>query len=88
MKVHELRDLLEDYDDNADVLIAHQPSWPLQEVVQRVVSTDELQDEMEPSDEDYDDDDEDLRASTVYLVAGGHPYDGSPYAPRACWEAF
>ncbi len=84
MKVQELRELLENYEDNDVVLIAHQPSWPLQEVLQSVVSTEEIEveeEEVEGIDANEDEEDEEL-PRYVYLVAGGHPYDTSPYAPR------
>ena len=40
MNVRELIELLDDYDPEAPVLIAHQPSWPLAEVVAGVVEDD------------------------------------------------
>jgi len=78
MTVAELISLLEDQDPDAEVMLAHQPSWPLREVVQDVrVATD---------DDVVGDDEDDEEDTTVYLVAGGHPYEGTPYAPRNLWD--
>lgn len=78
MKVSELIHLLEDVDQDATVLLAHQPSWPLQFTVAGVYdpATDGAPD---------DDDDEDHPTDRVYIVEGSHPRNDSPYAPRAAW---
>jgi hypothetical protein len=86
MNVAELIALLEDADPDAEVLMAHQPSWPLQFHVLGV----------------YDAADEEPRCTAhevvdctecgppepntaVYLVEGSHP-DDTPYAPRSAWD--
>lgn len=78
MKVAALMEALERLDPDAEVLIAHQPSWPLQERLADVVDSDDL--------DVRDEDDPDRGPAVVYLVAGGHPHNGSPYAPRAVFE--
>jgi len=82
MKVRDLISMLEEMDEDTEVLIAHQPSWPLQEIVQGVVSLAELREEQE-----LEDDDEEPQTDVVYLVAGGHPYGASPYAPKEVFDA-
>ncbi len=56
MTVRELITLLEDYDDNMQVVIAHQPNYPLQASVQNV------------TDAPLADDEE--KRELVYVVAG------------------
>lgn len=71
--VRELIEELENYDPEAPVLIAHQPSWPLAEVVAHVTTDDD------PETDDPND-------AAVWIVAGGHPSDRSPYAPGFVFE--
>lgn len=81
MKVAELIRYLEDQDSDAEVLIAHQPSWPLQETIQGVGTV------YEAGCEDEEDEDEGAKPNEfVYIVAGGHPWDESPYAPRSVFN--
>ncbi len=84
MKVRDLLELLADYDEDAEVRIAHQPNWPLRLELDRIVSSEELADEDE-NDGFGDDEDNDPKEQLVWLVAGGHPYNESPYAPKSCW---
>ena len=71
MTVEELITLLEDCDPQAEVRLAHQPSWPLAFQLRGVAVPDEAE---------YEGDDEDAPNRVVWLVEGDHP-DGSPYAP-------
>lgn len=73
--VQDLLDLLTGYDPETPVLIAHQPSWPLAETLAGVAHRDDVGD-----DEDRGDD-------VVWLVAGGHAWDRSPYAPSWAFDA-
>lgn len=90
MIVRDLLRLLESMDPDSRVLLAHQPSYPLQEVVSNVVEftpgedaeCEECGGEARYCDCDTDDG-RDEEMPVVYLVAGGHPDDASPYAPRA-----
>lgn len=75
--VQDLIDLLSEFDPDAPVMIAHQPSWPLAEVV-GAVTTAEFVNE--------DDEDETEEDNTVWIVAGGHSHRRSPYAPKAVFE--
>lgn len=75
--VARLDELLEEgYDDETEVLIATQPSWPLQFFIAGVVSSSDLE-----ADEDEH---PHLGDSTIYLVEGGHP--AHPYASRQLWD--
>lgn len=90
MNISELIERLEEiaeHQPDAEVLMAQQPSWPMQTTVLGVVTTDDLADE-EPCDEhgDYHCDECKPEQVVVYLVEGDHPAD-SPYAPRGCWDA-
>lgn len=102
MTVRELIDELEGMDEDATVLIAHQPSWPLQETLSHVTQTDNRPmcpncerhlfanhsgpgytcPTCGPLSEDEVEDVDPTSADAVYLVAGGHPREGSPYAPK------
>lgn len=75
--VGELLDMLADLDPELPVLIAHQPGWPLAEVVAGVVHS---------ADSDLDDHDSDID-ECVWLIAGGHQHSRSPYAPRWVFDA-
>jgi hypothetical protein len=94
MKVRDLIELLENYDDDADVMVAHQPSYPLAETLAGVASNDDREAEC-PEHDGYlvghagcdlepESDDETI----VWLVAGGHHWDRSPYAPRWVFDAY
>jgi hypothetical protein len=88
MKVHELIELLQGYDPDTEVMIAHQPNWPLRETIQSVASLEDIREDDEDWTAATDDEqqaEEDAEGNVVYLVAGGHPWDGSPYAPKALW---
>ncbi len=56
MNVGELKELLEGLDDEVEVRIAHQPSWPFEYSIGRVVEVDLSED---PEDEEDSDDDAD-----------------------------
>lgn len=111
MNVRDLRDLLEDVDDDVEVMVAHQPSWPLAERLGGVVDsedithedTDEdecqacerhvlapecgLEDSTHVTEDEYNAAREEQNGPhTIWLVAGGHDYDRSPYAPKAVFE--
>jgi hypothetical protein len=86
--VSELISLLQDCADDQEVLIAHQPSWPLQHHVYGV--WDASVDEQPCSDHERVDCEDCGPAEPnpfVYVVADdGHPDEG-PYAPRSAWDA-
>lgn len=84
MKVSTLREILEGYEDDADVMIAHQPSWPLAETVRCVTTLEEV----EEYDEEEGEDDDDEERKVVWIVAGGADYKRSPYAPRSVFESY
>ena len=88
MTVRDLIRRLEDYDDSLQVQVVHQSSWPLREVVRGVWQQEELayanddaddEDKADSPNSDYQD--------VVFIVADGHPYEGTPYGPRAAFEA-
>ena len=78
MKVSTLLKLLEGVDENAEVMIAYQPNWPLAAEVANVVPNDERQDR---------EDDHHGDGTMVWIVAGDAPYD-DPYAPRDLFESW
>jgi hypothetical protein len=75
--VGELLELLADLDPELPVLIAHQPAWPLAEVVAGLVHS---------GDSDLDTFDSEI-AECVWLVAGGPQHSRNPYAPRWVFDA-
>lgn len=99
--VGDLREYLEQFEDDAPIMIAHQPSWPLAEVLQDVRTAADEDEEIECPLHDgylvghYDRENKQIctwqpeetesEDNTVWLVAGGHHYDRSPYAPRTLW---
>jgi hypothetical protein len=84
MTVGELKELLEDENEDAVVRIVHQESWPLQEVVGGIASGRLYEDE---PDEEPDPDADPDADPIVFLVANGHPQHGSPYGPKGAWSA-
>ena len=88
MIVSQLVELLQDADPEAEVLLAHQPAWPLQHEVLGVF---DASDHSQPCD-DHDTVDcpedgcEPEPNENVYVVAAeGHPESG-PYAPKGAWD--
>lgn len=81
MNVGTLKALLEGADDDLEVMIAHQPSYPLAEVVRSVVASSEL-------DDDDDDDEDEDDAEVLWIVAGGTHEARSPYAPRDVFQGW
>ncbi len=80
MRLSELIERLEEFaavrDDDPEVMVVHQPNYPLQETVQGVWMAEEGETEEEPNDAEAN--------GFVYVVAGGqHPNQSvSPYGPR------
>jgi hypothetical protein len=85
MTVQQLRDLLGNCDPEAEVLLAHQPSWPLQFTVKGIYAPDRF-DPDDPYNEGIEPpEDERDYGNVVYIVEGSHP--AHPYAPREAWDA-
>lgn len=84
MTVQELIDRLAELDPSATVLLAHQPSWPLQYELRGVASSEDIATESTCDDHTAYGCPVCEVASVVYLVEGNHPRH--PYAPRAAWE--
>jgi hypothetical protein len=87
VNVRELIELLEDCPEDAEVLLAHQPSWPLQFTVAGVwdPATAEVACE-EHGEINCEFSECQPPADVVYIVEGSHPRDRSPYAPREAWS--
>lgn len=83
MNVGTLRELLKGHDDDEQVLIAYQPSWPLAAKLQSVTSLAELDIPAADVEELHHGD----KPDAVWLVAGDAPYD-DPYAPGALFESW
>lgn len=75
MKVRELIEALEEYDGELEVLIAHQPSYPLEARVLRVSSLSDIDEEGELPEGTED---------TVYVVAR----ESSGYASRRLFSGW
>lgn len=103
MTIRELVRLLQEYDDqDVEVLVVHQESWPLQvevagvwdEVFSREAHLRDCRgdgycgpgcpDLTEGGCPDLSEDAQD--AVPVYIVAGGHPYNRSPYGPGRAFQ--
>lgn len=91
MNVGELKEMLEDVDDDLEVRIAAQPSWPLRFTLRSVVTPEAFaearaQEAWDAGVERPDDEEPDEDANFLWIVQGDHPSE-SPYAPRIIWEA-
>ena len=98
MKVEELIDILSRMPKDAEVRMAHQPSYPLQYNVQGVAEesaikwTEDDEAEAEADEEEYN---ADIRhapvSAVVWIVEGGHPDSdeprSNPYLPKQVWDA-
>lgn len=93
MTVREMRDLLDAYDDDAPIVCATQPNYPIAVTVSGLATYAEAVESGALDDDDDDetyvmrDDERGTRAdrSVVWIVTGSSPYpDG--YAPRWAWD--
>lgn len=98
--VAELREALSDYPDDLEVRIVHQSNYPLQEVLGGLYVADpetcaecgeprtahdmELEDACGSFESRTGTDD---GPAILYLVANGHPREGSPYGDKNAWDA-
>ncbi len=87
MTVGEMKELLEDMDDEMEVRIAHQPSWPLQYTVGDVIDApifdlDDLEDDPENDEVIVPDDCE----RVAYIVEGSQHHE-DPYLPYSVRSA-
>jgi hypothetical protein len=95
--VGDLIALLDCYDPATPVMLAHQPAWPLAETIGAVVGPDDqaCPDHFVGAEtlrcqtcgQGVSPDDDEPGDGTVWLVAGGHAWDRSPYAPAWVFEA-
>lgn len=116
--VGDLKEYLEEFEDELPVMIVHQPSWPLREYIGGLWLDDGTPEEEFVCEEcgrlTLEDPKEDASAlveantwyrecfkcghlnecappmpkeeQVLYLVANGHPYEGSPYGSKRAWE--
>jgi len=70
MKVHELIEILEDLDPDAEVLIMSQENWPFENSLAGVAVREEMHREDDDEDEDDADYGEGLRPNDVFLCEG------------------
>lgn len=87
MNVGTLKAMLDGHDDEVEIMIAHQPSWPLAEVVASVIADSE-RDVHDDMSDDVDEDGSTEFEDVLWIVAGGHADGRSPYAPRDVFESW
>lgn len=78
MTISELIEELEQYDDDTEVRLAIQPSYPFQHTIADVVEVD-----FSEGGEDEDDDEDDGETGTVVYIAEGGQLYSAPYLPGA-----
>lgn len=91
--IRELIDALEEQaelvGDDAEVRIAHQPNWPLELTIARVVSSEDMARAYDPDDPDCEDQDEpgseDDEAEPVVWLTEGQQLG---YASKRLWQEF
>lgn len=87
MTVAELKQRLEDMDNDAEVRLAMQPNWPFEYSIADVVDMADYEDEYEDDEEADDDDDDDDEPKVVYLTEGDQLGYLSGHAARAAgWK--
>lgn len=77
MTVGQLRELLEEFEDDVEVRFVGQPSWPMEYSIMGAVSKSDLALDDEDVDEVHDEEDE-----VLYLVEGSQ----LGYASKRAWE--
>lgn len=88
--IRELIDALEEaaeqVGDDAEIRIGHQPSWPLELSIARVVTSADLAHAHDPDEGDYDPDDvdEDEGPAVAWITEG----DQLGYASKRLWQEF
>lgn len=87
MTVGELIAALEDYDENAEVLIMSQQSWPFENSVYGVIAREDIpqnepDEDEEEEDEEERDEDRDGARSDVFILEGRQLRYGS----KAAWD--
>ena len=90
MTVGLMRELLENFEDDVEVRLATQPSWPLAFRVAGIVDSKDVNEFADPDEYDPDnvDEENDPGAEICWIVEGGHPNQPeSPYAPRWVFDA-
>jgi hypothetical protein len=90
VQVREPIDVLEQYDEDAEIRVAFQPSWPLRGKVANVVSSDEIRDD--DNDPEYADPDAErdpadpVREDFVWIAVDQVSSSSeNPYAPKEVW---
>lgn len=78
MRVGDLKEMLERYSDEDEVVIIQQPSYPLQSEVLGVVSAEEIAE----AEGEGDPDEGQAERGTVYIAAGS----ATEYGPRAVYR--
>jgi len=81
MTVYELKQILEDFDEDKQIRVAFQPSWPLRAHIQSVGEIDRegMEDEEDPAQDDV----EEFVWIAVEQVSSSSE---NPYAPREAWQ--
>jgi hypothetical protein len=80
--IERLQEVAEDGFGECELRLAFQPKWPLQFTIGGIAVPDDASRGTGEPDEEQDD-----RASVVYVVEGGHPDNDSPYAPGWAFAA-
>jgi hypothetical protein len=82
MTVGELKNILDYLDEDKEIRVAFQPSWPLRAKIQSVVDGEELSGER---DDGYEDTPE--SAQFVWIAVDQvSSYSEHPYAPKEAWQ--
>jgi hypothetical protein len=85
VQVRELIDVLEQYDEDAEIRVAFQPSWPLRGKVANVVSSDDNDPEYADPDAERDPADP-VREDFVWIAVDQVSSSSeNPYAPKEVW---
>lgn len=78
MTVGELIGILERYDEDLDVLIVSQPSWPFEYSIDGIVARSEIFEERD----EYDEEEEDKEDDCVFICEGNQ----LRYGRKAAWD--
>lgn len=87
MNVRELIEMLEDYDQEAEVMLVSQPQWPMAHHLAGLADESEMAGEKKCDEHDFYNCDEcaEEAPNVVWLVEGDQRHD-DPYGPRAAFD--
>lgn len=84
--VGELREMLEPMEEDWEVRLAHQPTWPLAHFIKGVVERPQDTDELSEAEQEEIENGSVEQTGIVWIVATEGNCSDHPYAPKSLWD--